>query len=70
MEHSKSIEVKDPKLFQVIKSEFHNLKKQRFEVEVKDKEVAISAKDKTALNSITNSVEQTIKIYQKVKKLK
>ena len=59
------IKIDDPSKLKILKTEFKDLKTERFQITV-NKEVAITAKDAVALKSILLSVSKAMEVYEKM----
>lgn len=63
---TEKIIIDDKSELSLLKSEFDELKKSRFEINFEDNILVLIAKDKTALKSIKNSVLQARSVYKKI----
>ncbi|MBD3259354.1 hypothetical protein GF371_01860 [Candidatus Woesearchaeota archaeon] len=63
------IQIEDAKKKDVLRSEFKDLKTERFQIKT-DKEVIVTAKDAVALRAALNSVCKALYIFDKSKEIK
>jgi hypothetical protein len=63
------IDVKNPKLLELLKIEYRDTKKERFEITV-DTKVKIKATDAIALKAILTSVANSISVFEKMGDIK
>ncbi|MBW3012196.1 hypothetical protein KY311_03350 [Candidatus Woesearchaeota archaeon] len=70
MSYQATIEINNPDQIKLLKTEFDNLKKQRFQAVIEDKKIKIKAEDATALKAILNSVSNVLAVFEKMEKIK
>ena len=74
MKYSLKLAIKDPKIFDLIKTEIKNLEKTRSKIAIKKTkngfEIDLQARDAVALRASINSITQLLKVYEKVQTIK